>query len=902
MLAPGTRLGSYEIVSALGAGGMGEVYCARDTRLKREVALKILPDTFASDPERLARFQREAEVLASLNHPNIAAIHGLEDRALVLELVEGETLADRIARGPVPLDEALPIARQIAEALEAAHDRGIIHRDLKPANIKLRPDGTVKVLDFGLAKLADVGRVLSDPSRGAGSEDLAQLSLSPTITSPALITGAGVLLGTAAYMSPEQAKGKPVDKRADIWAFGCVLFEMLAGVRAFGGDEIAETMAAVIRGEPDWQQLPRESTPSIRRLLRRCLVKDPKQRLSEAATARMEIDDAQREQPLAETSGRRRSPIRSMAPYVATAVVAAAVALPLGWLNVGSPGDTRTPMRFTLELPQGAQLAPNARQRLAISPDGSRVAYVANEGGVGRLYVRTLDQLESIPLRGLERVGSIFFSPDGEWIGYNDTNTGAFRKVPVAGGPSATICDVPSATGGFRGATWGAGGRIVFATGAAAGLMQVPESGGTPTPLTKPSTEGEIHRDPFFMPDGNQVLFVLQRPKEPDRIAAVSLDNPEPRILFEGTSPQFAASGHLVFRREQALWSVPFDAATSTVTGVAEPVLEGVGGMNANQRAAYAIAANGTMVYSPAGALASRLLVWVDRMGREEPIPAPPHTYSAVRVSPDGERVALNARDEENDIWVWHLRGQTLTRVTFDPAADENPVWAPDGRRIAFASNRENGLLNLYWRNADGTGEDERLTNTTQGQRPTSFSPDGRWLLYNENEVATMVDVRRMEPAAPRPSETVVQTPFIDLNAEVSPDGRWVAYESRESGVYQIFVRPFPDAGAGRWQVTTQGGTEPAWSRDGRELFFVGVDGRLSVVPVSTANGFAAGPPRTLLQQPYLFGLTQGRIYDVAPDGKRFLMIKSGDTLNAGPQIVVVLNWFEELRRLERAN
>ena len=897
-LPPGTLVGVYEVVSLIGAGGMGEVYRARDSRLQREVAIKVLPAIFAADGDRVARFQREAHVLASLNHSNIAAVYGLEDvkgaggdvgrpvSALVMELVDGSTLADRIAQGRLPLDEALPVARQIAEALEAAHEHGIIHRDLKPANIKVRPDGTVKVLDFGLAKALD-------PMEGGS----AALSMSPTLTSPAA-TGLGIVLGTAAYMAPEQAKGKRVDKRADMWAFGCVLFEMLTGRRAFDGEEMSETLAEVIKGEPKWDALPSDTPAAVRRLLRRCLVKDPKARLSDAAVARIEIDEALnpalQEQGLVREKGLGW---RRLLSYAGVAAAAAAVTLAAAWMFVQRDPASPEPMRFTVTLPGNVQLAPNAVQRLTISSDGRRIVYPGTESGVTRLYVRTVDQLDSVPIRGVDRIGSIFLSPDGEWVGYNDTVTGAFRKVPVGGGPAATICDVPSATGGFRGASWGTGGRIVFATGAAPGLMQVADVGGTPEPLTSPG-EGELHRDPYFLPDGRTVLFVVVRPKEPDQIAAVTLDSPQPRILMAGNNPKYVSTGHLVFLREGALWATAFDAGRRAVVGNAAPVLEGFDATA--QLARYDVSQTGTLVYSPSGGQSTRTLVWVDREGREEVLPAPPRAYVTTRLSPDATRIAVAIADQEDDIWVWDLSGQTLTRMTFDRGVDSDPIWTPDNRRIAWRSNRD-GPGNLFWRVADGTGAEEQLTKGTNGQTPTAFVPDGSQLLFYVNAAGqTLFDIMRLDIAGGRKIDPLVQTQFFELNAELSPDGRWVAYQSRESGTDQIFVRPFPDVQAGRWQVSTGGGLHPVWSRNGREIVYLDSTGKLTSVAMNTVSGITAGAPQTILQKTYFIvpGTNAPRGYDVAPDGRRFLMIKEDAANDAeAPHVVVVLNWLEELKR-----
>ncbi len=910
-LASGVRIGVYEVVGLIGAGGMGEVYRARDSRLQRDVAIKVLPEAFAADRERLARFEREAQVLASLNHPNIAGIYGFEEqsdvasgfsrtiRALVLELVEGPTLADRLKQGALPLDEALPIARQIADALEAAHEQGIVHRDLKPANIKLRPDGTVKVLDFGLAKAFDagVGRDFSP----AGSKDPAYTA-APTLTSPAA-TGLGVILGTAAYMAPEQAKGKRVDRRADIWAFGCVLYEMLTARRAFGGDEISETLAEVIKGEPDWTALPAQTPAAVRRLLRRCFIKDPKLRLSDAAALRLEIDDARTPEPQGQHSTPPVARWRRVLPYAAAVVATAGVALPAGWLIARPTTPAAEPMRFTVDLPPGVQLSGPTYQRIAISSNGRRIAYTGSEqGGVSRLYVRSVDQLDSVALaiRAIDRPGNVFISPDGEWVGYIDVGSGELRKVPAGGGPTATICQVPGGSTGFlRGATWGTGGRIVFATVGSRGLTHVSDAGGPPEPLTSPA-EGEFHRDPHFLPDGRTVLFVIERTGEPDRIAVTSLDAPEPRVLLAGNSPTFASSGHLVFLREGALWAVPFDLRRLSVVGNAVPVLEGVD--VGEESARYDLASNGALVYSPgSGSQVRRTLTWVDRQGREEQIPAPPRAYSSARLSPDGGRIAVDIRDQESDIWVWDIRGQTLTRTTFDGARDEVPVWTPDGRRIVFRSNRD-GAFSLFWRPADGTGAEERLTTNANGQvqvpTPTAFSPDStRLVLHGGSGAGTGSDIMTVDLQGSRNATPLVQTQFPEYYADVSPDGRWIAYQYLESNPSHIVVRPFPNVQTGRWQVSTAGGRHPVWSRNGRELFYLDLEGRLTSVDVDTTTGFRTTAPRTVLEQSYFEPIGM-RSYDVSPDGRRFLMIKAASgPEGARAQVVVVLNWTEELKR-----
>ena len=904
MLTAGSRLGSYEVVALLGAGGMGEVYRAHDAMLGRDVALKILPQHFASDPERLARFKREAQVLASITHPNIGAIFGLEDsvvdgvrvEALVLELVDGETLAERVSLGALALDEALPIARQIAEALEAAHAQGIIHRDLKPSNVKITPGGIVKVLDFGLAKFAE------QETRASGTAP-SGFSMSPTITSPAA-TGLGVVLGTAAYMSPEQAKGRPADKYCDMWAFGAVLFEMLTGRRAFDGEDIGETLAAVIKADVPWDALPAETPPAIRRLLRRCLVKDRKARIADPAVARLEIDEGFAESkapaslPASRSSGSRW---RRLIPSAA-AIAAAAVTGVGTWEFARSDRPLASvPTRFTIELPQDVRLAGVTTQRVAITRDGRRLVYNGSGGLTSHLYVRSLDQLQSLAIPGVEgNIGALFVSPDGEWVGYNDVGEAKFKKVRISGGPPATICDNsnpgPGATGGFRGASWGSSGTIVFASTGSPALMQVSDAGGTPQPLTK-TQNGEVHSSPQFLPDGRALLFTISGQGMPDRVAVVRLDDRQPRTLFAGSSPRFAESGHIVFLREGALWAIPFDRDRLAVAGEAVPVLEGVA--TAGNVALFDIAANGSLVYNPAAAgQAQRTLVWVDRQGREEPIAAPPRPYAYARLSPDNRQLALDIRDQENDIWLWNMARGTLTRFTFERALDRDPVWSADGRRILFESNRA-GNGNLFWQSADGTGKPEQLA---EGNllTPSGVSPDGKRALFSgtSNDVmsVTLDGTRRVEP--------LVQTPFFERNATVSPDGRWMAYESNASSRSEVYVRPYPKVATGQWQVSTNGGTRPLWAHSGRELFYLAPDGAVMRVPVEAGATWAAGVPARLFSGPYLDGGANafiGRTYDISRDDRRFLMIKDQDTHAAtGPSLVVVEHWTEELKKLAK--
>jgi len=911
-LASGSRLGHYEIVSAIGAGGMGEVYRATDTNLGRQVAIKVLPEAFAQDPERVARFEREAKTLASLNHPNIAIIHGLETSqgtyALVMELVEGEDLSERISRGPIPIDEAFPIAKQVAEALEAAHEQGIIHRDLKPANIKVREDGTVKVLDFGLAKLAE--RSPTSPSGPIA------LSMSPTITSP-VMTGIGVLLGTAAYMAPEQAKGRPADKRSDIWAFGCVLYEMLTGTRAFDGEDVTDTLAAVLKSEPKWDALPDTLSASLRVFLRRCLHKDPKQRVGDIRDVRLALEGAF-EIP---ESDRPRS-LTFVRPLWRRAINAGS-ALIIGGLAVGLVSWTVWPRvasqpvyRFNYGLRPNQAIRGAGYPVVALSRDGRHVVYNTNDG----LYLRRMDESDArlIPGTVAFSIGP-FFAPDGESIAFFDG--ASLKRISISGGAAVTICP---ASLGF-GASWNADNTILFAQ--SKGIMRVSANGGTPE-LVIASKDGEQFYGPQLLPDGDSVLFsaatVADRARwDTARIVVHSLSTGARKVVLQGGSDaRYVPTGHLVYAFGDELFAVAFDATQLEVTGKPVLVVQGVargGNPAANTAAAnYGISDNGTLVYvdphsSPgfqnAPQFQTGIPVWVDRQGREEVIEAPPRAYQYPRISPDGTRIAMTVNGEEQDIWIWDIRRRTFTRFTFDSALDTLPVWTPDGQRILWASQRS-GPLNLYWQAADGTGTAERLTNSASAQRPSGFTPDGSQLLLMEGAAgAQPQDLGILTPTGERRVTWLVQTRFSELGGVVSPDNRWLAYESDESGVFQIYVRPFPAVNEGRWQVSPTGGREPLWAPSGRELFYVAPDGALMSVPVDVPQArasFTAGVPATLIagNAGYLGRRFNqlGRTYDVSPDGRRFLRIKLEEEPSGGSAstaaIIVVLNWFEELKRL----
>ena len=905
VLSAGARLGPYEVHSALGAGGMGEVYRARDTRLKREVALKILPESFAHDADRLARFQREAEVLASLNHPNIAAIYGFEESngtsALVMELVEGDTLADRIARGLIPVDEALPIARQIAEALEAAHEQGIVHRDLKPANIKVRPDGAVKVLDFGLAKLAQNAEVaLVAPHATA----------SPTMSGA--FTGVGIILGTAAYMAPEQARGKAVDKRADIWAFGCVLFEMLSGARAFDGTDATEMIAAVVRAEPNWSALPASTPRRLRELLERCLQKDPRLRIRDIGDVRFELDESvrTRDSGIAPTTTLSASRWRRTALIVSAALLASMVSGLAVWLLVRA--DSARVVRTSVSTLGAAALFLDVNDRaVAIAPDGSRVAYIGNNNT--GLFVRSLDQLQPTPLtRGSTGTREPFFSPDGEWIGFFEALT-TLKKVAATGGPAVTLSTLD---GSSRGATWGPDGLIVVATGnPSTGLQLISDAGGATTVLTRPDTaKGERdHYWPHFLPGGGAVLFTIvpNGPIENAQVAVLDLETREQKVVVQGASDaRYVPTGHLVYGAGGTVRAVAFDLSRLETAGTAIPVVSEVVTTLSEGAANFGVAGDGTLVYA-AGRLqsATRSLIWIDRQGRETVIAAPARAYNQPRISPDGTRLAVSISDEQTDIWIWDIARETLTRATFDPANDNNPVWSADGQRLVLASSR-GGTLATYWLPADGTGSIEPLSGNGRAapstgslaQTPTSVSPDGMSLVVEEVNAMGRRELLLIDIATRR-TRPLMETPFDERNGEISPNGRWIAYQSNESGEYEVYVRPFPDVETGRWQISTDGGGQPLWSRDGRELFFLTPTGTLMTVAVGPGIPFKAGPPLKLFERPFLdFGVVNSpRIYDVALDGKRFVMRKTvagADQTATEPGLVVVQNWTEELKRL----
>ena len=880
-LTLGDKLGSYEILSPLGAGGMGEVYRARDSKLGREVAIKVLPEEFTQHPQKLARFEREARLLAALNHPGIATLHGLEDAEgkpfLVMELVEGETLAERIARGPLPVDEALTLSLQIAEALEAAHEKGIIHRDLKPANIKVNPEGQVKVLDFGLAKAFAEETPATDSS------------ISPTLSRDS--TRAGVILGTAAYMSPEQAKGKEVDKRTDIFSFGIVLYEMLTGKKAFGGEDVSDVLASILKTEPDWKAVS-DLDPRIQKLLRRCLRTDRKERRQSIGDVRIEIQDILAEPTVAHEAIKARAPMLAwaLAGFFAVALLATLWML---WPTVSAP---QPPVRFSLNLGAGdSQLFTGAGGTPVLSPDGKTLAFLGQmPGGNTQLYIRSLDNLEATPLSGTEGAYLPFFSRDGRWLAF--FIAGALKKVSVSGGAALTIAEASSPRGG----TWGPDDTIVYTPTDFTGLYRVPASGGTPVELTQ-LREGELtHRWPWFLPNGKAVLFVIQAQGgsfNDGSIEAVLLETGERKVLHRGgTYPRYASSGHLLYAREATLFAMPFDAERIEPTGEPTPVIEGVRatGIGAGL---FSVADDGSLVYVPGGAAAAEsMLVWVDRQGVEQPVAETLRAFLDPRLSPDGRRLAVAISGTDGyETWLLELGRGTLTRLTFGEGLSMRPLWSPDGERVIFASRRE-GTFSIFSKAADGSGTAEQLTGDAY-RIPTSISSDGKTIVFRQDSNTTGRDIGMVRLEGEREPEMLLQSPFDEHTGMLSPDDRWLAYVSNESGRDEVYVTAFPDPG-GKLQISTEGGTEPMWSRDGRELFYR-IGDKMIAVAIATEPELAPGKPTLLFEGRYRSGLSTGNPatgYDVAPDG-RFVMIRAEES--PGPaQINVVLNWFEELKRL----
>ncbi len=872
---------------------MGEVYRARDTSLNRDVAIKVLPEAFASDPERLVRFKREAHVLASLNHPHIGAIYGLEDadgvRALVLELVDGETLADRIARGPIPLTDALTISRQVTDALDAAHEKGIVHRDLKPANIKITPDGVVKVLDFGLARIVSANDGSTFDSRR------------PTITIEE--TREGLVMGTAAYMSPEQARGKAVDKRTDIWAFGCVLYEALTGRVAFAGETLSDTIASILEREPDWRALPDATPANIRRLLQRCLEKDVKHRLRDIGDARVELDEAAIPPlPTATTANVRVDSTRARLGGLVLLVSVAAVGF-VTWLMLRADrppqefGPQRPITRFDVVTPPTGNLS-----SFALSPDGRQLAFVGMGEGGSRLWVRAFDQATARPLPGADGASFPFWAPDGRSIGF--FADGKLKRVNLAGSGPQVLADASAGRGG----AWNRDGELLFAPVTPGSLMRIPATGGAPVPATQLESGQTSHRWPQFLADGRHFLFLVAQGRPETRGTYFgSLDGGAPtRVLPDETPAVYVPPETLLVVRQGVLMALRFDPTRGVVSGEPVPVVQGVATDVVNYRSAFTVSPTGVLAYRTGSGSQRRQLVWMDRAGRVPGTVGGPdgNNLRDPALAPDGERVAVGRTVQGNgDVWLVDVARGVASRLTSDPNVDYAPVWSPDGRRVAFRSAR-NGVYDLFEKPASGAGDEQSLLVTLEGKAPVDWSPDGRTLLYTSLSPKTGSDLWALPLGGNGKPFPIVQTAFDELDAQVSPNGRWLAYVSNESGRFEIYGRPFPGPG-GRWPVSTAGGSQPRWRPDGKELFYVVPGGHLMAAPIGvTSDGqtLQPGAPVALFAARlasgsgiYTSGYQEHPQYAVARDG-RFLLNVAVES-DTTPPISIVLNWDAALKK-----
>ena len=894
-ITPGARFGAFEILTPLGTGGMGEVYRAHDTRLHRDVALKLLPKAFAQDAERVARFTREARLLASLSHPNIAAIYGIEEQegeiALVLELVEGPTLADQLASGALSLANALSLAHQVAEAIEAAHARGVIHRDLKPSNLKMTADGKVKVLDFGIAKA------------------LADESATTPATPASLTTRSGVVIGTPGYMSPEQTSGGSVDKRTDIWAFGCVLFEALAGRRAFDGATISDTLVRVLEREPDWDALPRSTPDAVEHLLARCLRKDARQRLQDIGDARVEIEDLRMSrtgQTGGSTRAHRRSRLQRVPTWAVVGAIAIAFAALLSWGLSRGRGVPAAPAHLVVELPPGVILPMNTEHPvLALSPDGTQLVFVGEERGTRRLYMRDIADPAVRPIAGTDGAVDPFFSPDGTWIAF--FSGGMIKKIAAAGGAPL---DVHAATRGTvnRGATWTTGDRLIYAASPNSGLsvgsavgQQAPGVGDWAYVTQEVNAP---YAWPSALPGGERILFTDAVGDTPDdsRVSVLSLgDKTVQPLVNGGTSARYSASsGHLLFARAGSLYAVTFDATRARINGTESKLLDGVV-VEPNGAAQFAVSTTGTLAYA-AGPRMTREheLVWVDRMGSAVTIRDERREYAFPRLSPDGTRLAVTSPMGSNyDVWIATLPRGPLQRITTASGEDFEPVWHPSGTRIAISSERvDDEGPGLAWTN----GADFRLEFLlrTPGignwEFPTSWSPDGKWLAFTRDRAGSASDVEMLPTSGARTSVPFATSPASEFGAMFAPRHPLVAYVSDVSGREEVYVRPFPDSG-GPTQISTNGGIEPAWSRDGRELFYR-EGNALKSVRIASTGAFERATPTTVFEGRYELAPYGGRSpnYDVSLDGQLFLMVRRKNL----PQLTtihVVLNWPDALFR-----
>jgi serine/threonine-protein kinase len=865
----GETIAHYRVTAKLGEGGMGEVYRAKDTKLDREVAIKILPENFAQDSGRMVRFEREAKVLASLNHPNIAHIYGVEDRALVMELVEGES-----PKGPMPFEDAWSIASQIADALEYAHEHGVVHRDLKPANVKVTPDGVVKLLDFGLAK------AFSDTQDSPSGDPVN----SPTITLGA--TAVGTIMGTAAYMAPEQAKGKRVDKRADIWSWGVMLYELITGERMFKGEDAADTLAQVLTKEPELERVPRQA----RKLLGRCLEKDPKRRLRDIGEARFLLESGTEVPTQAEAR-------TTKLPWAVAAVLAIIAAAWVAWrVTRPAPHAFQPLLRFDVNLGPEVSLGSIVGPDVILSPDGTRLVYVSR----GHLFTRRMDQPAGTELAGTDGAYSPFFSPDGQWIAF--FAQGSLKKISVDGGVPIVLCEAP---GNSRGGSWGEDGKIILALSTAGVLSSIASSGGTPTPLTEldPQRQEITHRWPQVLPGSKAVLFTAHKGTtafDGASIEVFSLADRRRTMLARGTYGRYLPSGHLTYVSQGVLFAVPFDLDHLEVRGAAVPLVEQIAYSQQYGSAQLDFSKNGTLVYRASGTAGELATIqWLDNAGNTQPLLGRPGRYSRFRFSPDGERLAVNLTEASNqDVWIYELRHDKLARLTFG-LTTLVPVWTPDSRFIVFLQPG-----GIFWTRSDGATP--QLFLSGQNNIPISFTPDGKRLAYSVINSGTGYDIFTVAvesgesgPRAGKP-EVFRQTPFNEMHPNFAPDGRWIAYDSNESGRTEVYVRAFPDRGR-QWQVSYEGGLQPTFSKNGRELFFHTEDNRIMVAAYSNkGDSFVPDKPRVWSERRTLDTGFAMPSYDLAPDGKRVAVLMPAEGLQAQQaqsHVVILLNFFDEVRR-----
>ena len=885
-LSPGDRLGAFEILGLLGAGGMGEVYRARDTRLDRLVALKVLPARAASDPNFQRRLTREAKSISQLNHPHICTLFdvGSHDdiNFLVMEHLEGETLAARLDRGPMPLPDVLKYAIQIADALAAAHAQGFTHRDLKPGNIMLVRAGA-KVLDFGLAKQTAVAEEENAIRAGA------------TTTEP--LTTEGMLVGTVQYMAPEQLEGTGADARSDLFAYGCLLYEMATGRRAFAGSSQASIIAAILDREPlpMFEAAP-QSDPAfaaLERIVRRCLAKKPEERWQSAKDLADVLRWIAEGEPIFSrkpSAGRRRAAVPLLAVALAAAASGAAVLWAgLKWRAAPAPASVA---RLTLPVRANAMGFGGALgSRLAIAPDGARLVYVAEDQGAGKAYVRQMDSLQEVPLESTTGATSLFLSPDGEWVGF--FGGGKLKKTRITGGAAATICEAVEGVG----ATWGPADTIVFAPSLASALAQVPSIGGTPQPVTHLENGETSHRWPSMLPDGNTLLFAAARGADftSSRIFVQSLRTGERTALVDGTYPRYSPTGHILFARNATLFALPFDLGTLKATGSAAPVINDLAMNPTTGAALFAFSANGVLVYRARGGDTGRAMLWVDRTGLEaDAAPSERRAFLQPRLSPDGRRIAVTVGETatERDLWLYDVQRRTMTRLTFESGEDETAVWNADGTRIAFSAARTGQPRSIFAMPPDDPAGVRQLATTRYITHLGSWAPDGAALVWTDFDPATGGDIRVLRMDGSGAVRDFATGPYDQRGPVFAPNGRWIAYTSNETGRDEVYVQAYPGPG-GKSQISTAGGSQPVWSRDGKELFYRG-ERQLFAVNVELSPRFSAGERRRLFADTYEIEHRDDRNYDVSLDGKRFLMLKV-DRPSSSAQLVVVLNWFEEL-------